>query len=142
MIPRFQHILLPVDFTPKNIAALDIALEMAVQYGSRISLLHVIERVHLPDDDELRALYAHLEVKAHLEMSEMAARFAIHQIPVSQHVTFGPRADEIVRFADEHAADLILMSSHKVDPNRLVKSWSTVSYHVSLLCSCPVLLVK
>ena len=33
MLPRFQHIIVPLDFTSKNQAALDIAFELSGQYG-------------------------------------------------------------------------------------------------------------
>jgi nucleotide-binding universal stress UspA family protein len=142
MIPRFKHILVPVDFTPKNAAAVDITLEMAVQYDARVSLLHVIERINLPDDEDLTSFYAKCEERTRSEMASMARRFDEPQIPTDQDVQFGNRVEEIVRFSVTRDVDLIVMSSHKVDPTKAMRSWSTVSYHVSLLCSCPVLLVK
>ena len=142
MIARFQHLLVPLDFTPKNNAALDITLEMAVQYDAKVSLLHVIERINLPDDEDLTSFYAKCEERTRIEMAEMARRFDEPQIPTAQDVRFGNRAEEIVRFAATREVDLIVMSSHQIDPTSATRNWSTVSYHVSLLCSCPVLLVK
>lgn len=142
MMPDFRHILLPVDFSEKNDAALDIAKKMAVQYDSRITLLHVIEKVELPDDEELRAFYDDLEKRASNEMGLMTNRFSETDIQVDRSVLFGRREEEIVRFSEERNVDLIVMSSHKIDRSKGVRSWNTVSYHVSLLCSCPVLLVK
>ena len=42
----------------------------------------------------------------------------------------------------EHNVDLIILNSHPSDPHAPGKSWSTVSYQVSLLSPCSVLLVK
>ena len=43
MLPRFRHILVPLDFDPKNQGALDIAIEVAQVNSARVTLLHVIE---------------------------------------------------------------------------------------------------
>ena len=44
--------------------------------------------------------------------------------------------------ANDRQADLIVMSSHRVDLEAAVQSIGTLSYQVSILCDCPVLLVK
>ena len=33
MLPRFQHILVPVDFTEKNLTALDLVFDLAVAFA-------------------------------------------------------------------------------------------------------------
>jgi hypothetical protein len=47
-----------------------------------------------------------------------------------------------VREARDWKVDLIVVSSHKIDPHAAVASLGTLSYQVSILCDCPVLLVK
>jgi len=47
-----------------------------------------------------------------------------------------------VREAVDRKVDLVVVSSHKVDPAATVQSLGTLSYQVSILCECPVLLVK
>lgn len=42
---RFQHILVPLDFTPKNQEALDVARELAVADEARITLLHIVQSI-------------------------------------------------------------------------------------------------
>ena len=39
-------------------------------------------------------------------------------------------------------ADLVVMSSHKPDLSKPLQTWATLSCQVSVLCPCPVLLVK
>jgi hypothetical protein len=34
------------------------------------------------------------------------------------------------------------MTSHTVDSERLSETWATLSYKVSVICRCPILLVK
>jgi nucleotide-binding universal stress UspA family protein len=61
---------------------------------------------------------------------------------VDRKILYGKRLIEIVRDACERKVDLIVMSSHKVDPAAGASSFGTLSYQVSILCDCPVLLVK
>jgi hypothetical protein len=59
-----------------------------------------------------------------------------------EKVIFGSRAHEIVRYAVETGVDLIVLSSHRLDPQNPSVGWGTVSYKVGILSKYPVLLVK
>ena len=52
------------------------------------------------------------------------------------------RKQYVAKVAERLKADLIVMSSHRVDPATAVQSLSMLSYQVSILCDCPVLFVK
>lgn len=149
MLARFEHLLVPVEFGHSNRETLEIAfsIELTVAYTPedrpRLTLLHVVQEIDADDgDDETEAFYQRLEARAATEMEAMAQRFAEAGITVDCRVRRGRPAREIVRFADEHGIDLIVMSSHQIDPDDPVRSWATVSYQVSVGCRCPVLLVK
>lgn len=142
MIPRFQHLLIPVDFTHKNRAALDIAFEIAMQNKARVTILHVIEAISSPGDDDLQAFYSDLETRALTEMDTMSQRFEEAGLTTDTKVRLGKRAREIVQFSEELDVDLIVMSSHKIKLDEPLQGWGTLSYQVSILCQCPVLLVK
>lgn len=142
MLPRFQHLLVPVDFTLKNQAALDIAFEMAELNAARVTFLHVIEEIEGVADDELGDFYQRLESRAKTELETMAQRFADAGLNVDRKIRFGKRAEEIVRDAAERGIDLIVMNSHPIDPQSPMHSISTISYQVSILCRCPILLIK
>jgi universal stress protein A len=142
MIPRFQHILIPLDFTEKSLPAIDIAFELAVANRARVTLLHVIEAIHLETDAELEQFYAKLEKRADAELERISQRFTTAGLPVDRKIRLGKRLAEIVNDAGERQADLIIMSSHKPDLERPRQTWATLSYQVSVLCPCPVLLVK
>jgi nucleotide-binding universal stress UspA family protein len=142
MLPRFQHILVPVDFTAKNQAALDIAFEMASQNSARVTLLHVIETIENVPQEELAAFYDRLNSRAETQLESRSQRFADAGVAVDRKIRHGKRLAEIVRDARDRKADLIVMSSHRVDPNAAAQSLGTLSYQVSILCDCPVLLVK
>ncbi|MGE5192000.1 MAG: universal stress protein [Deltaproteobacteria bacterium] len=142
MLPRFKHILVPVDFTEKNLPALDIVFELAVANHARVTLLHVIETMEIEADPELEQFYARLQARADSELERMAQRFIAANVAVDRKIRFGKRLNEIVRDSVERQADLIVMSSHKPDLQKPTQTWATLSYQVSVLCPCPVLLVK
>jgi universal stress protein A len=142
MLPRFQHLLVPVDFTEKNLAAIDIAFDLAVANHARVTLLHVIETVDVESDAELDQFYARLQARADSELERMSQRFLTAKIAVDRKIRFGKRLHEIVRDSVDRKADLIVMSSHKPDLQKPAQTWATLSYQVSVLCLCPVLLVK
>ena len=145
MLPRFHHILVPIDSTAKNSAALDIAFELAVQNKATTSLLHVVQSIDSggdSPDEETTEFYEHIRKRAESELERMSQRFLDADVPCEVKVRIGDRLQEIVEFAGHHAVDLIVMSSHRIDPNHLAETWGTLSYKVSVICECPILLVK
>ncbi len=146
MRPRFQHILVPIDFTQKNVAALDIAFDLASQNRARTTLLHVVESIESePDDDddeELREFYQQLGQRATTDLEGMSQRFSEAGLDVEFKVWVGNRVQEIVRCITEREVDLVVLSSHPIDAERPAQSLATVSYAVSIVCPCPVLMVK
>lgn len=145
MIPRFKHILIPVDLTPKNKSALEIAFEMAVENKAKVSLLHVTEKIELPDeqpDADTAAFYEKLRQRFMTELESMSQRFSAAGVDVEAKVHLGKPLLDIVDFSATHNVDLIIMSSHPIDPDEPLKSWGTLSYKVSVACACPILLVK
>lgn len=140
--PRFQHILVPVDFTEKNAASLDIAFEMAVERQARLTLLHVIETVEQAEDREIEDFYKMLQERARTKLDEIAARFIREGLIIDGEIVFGRRVQEIVRYSVDHEIDLIVLSSHKIDLEHPAGSYGTLSHQVSILCQCPALLVK
>ncbi|MGD9854905.1 MAG: universal stress protein [Planctomycetaceae bacterium] len=143
MLPRFHHILVPLDFSAKNMAALDIAFEMAEVNAARVTLLHVIERIETTaEDEESNAFYERLSRRADTELESRSQRFLNAGLSAEYKIRFGKRSEQIVQFVHERDIDLVILSSHLIDRNQPVKSMSTVSYQVSLFAPCPVLLVK
>jgi nucleotide-binding universal stress UspA family protein len=136
----FRHILCPVDFTDKNTSALDVVYAMLPQ--SRVTLLHVIERIEYAEDEETQQFYNGLEEKARERLAEMAQRFVDAGRSIETHTIFGRRGPEIVRYAIDADVDLVVLSSHKIDRQQLTGGWATLSYQISILCPFPVLLVK
>ena len=142
MAGLFKHILVPLDFTRKNAAALRIALSLAKQNGSRITLLHVVETIDYAEDEEIAAFYETLKKRARARLETCAERFKEAKIPVAEKIVIGKTGRGIVSYALRKGVDLIVLSSHKVKLNKQPKGWATLSYQVSILSQCPVMLVK
>ncbi len=72
----------------------------------------------------------------------MRRRFADAKLAVEWKIRVGKRAREIASYEAEHDIDLIVLSSHPINPDDPGGSLATLSYQVALLSRCPVLLVK
>ena len=141
----FRKILVPVDFTEKNEAALASAIEIAGRSDgaeSEVTLLHVIETIEHVEFDEMKDFYRGLEARAAARLFTMEERFQGAGVRVRHDILYGKRAEAIVRFAEDHEMDLMILSSHKVDREHPALGWGTISYRVAIVVRCPVLLVK
>jgi universal stress protein A len=138
----FKHILVPTDFSKNSKQALDIALHISKLNDGSVTLLHIIEIIADTSFEEFEAFYTKLENKAWKNMDDLVDRITEKDLEVEKKVIYGNRVNEIVKFADEHDVDLIVLNSHKVDINNPGKGWGTISYKVGILSNCPVMLVK
>ena len=131
----FKHVLIPVDFTSKNAAAIAVASELARQDGAEVTLLHVIETVENIPVKELKSFYEQLERKANRNISKLSKGARVS-------IVYGKRVNEIVKFATKKSMDLIVMSSHKPNLNNPSGDFGTISHRVAIIAPCAVLLVK
>ena len=138
----FKHVLIPVDFTSKNAAAISAASELARQYGAEVTLLHVIETVENIPIKELKSFYEQLERKANRNISKLRKTYFSSRRDSHVSIIYGKRANEIVKFATKKSVDLIVMSSHKPDLNNPSRDFGTISHRVAIIAPCAVLLVK
>ena len=136
----FRRVLVPVDFTRKNVRAVKIAAKLATSRGAALTLLHVIERVDAGDDGALAGFYRGLEKNARTKMGALLA--SAGKVPAHAEIVYGNRVDEVLRLAEENRTDLIVMGSHRVDRRHPGQNWGTISYKIGILARCPVLLVK
>ncbi|SEM41416.1 Nucleotide-binding universal stress protein, UspA family [Syntrophus gentianae] len=138
----FKHILVPVDFTPKNKKALEVTLQISGSEKVRVSLLHVVEIIEDATFDEFGDFYAGLQKRAEKKMAGLTAFCENHGAQVTDKIAFGNRVQEILKYAAETDVDLIVMSSHKLHLEEPSRDWGTISYKIGILSQCPVLLVK
>jgi nucleotide-binding universal stress UspA family protein len=75
-------------------------------------------------------------------MDGLAASLATDEIDVVQRIVFGSRVPEILAYAEESGAELIILVARPVDPSDPGSAWSGIAYQVSILASPSVLLLK
>jgi nucleotide-binding universal stress UspA family protein len=138
----FKHILVPTDLTEKSLKALAVAVKMALQDESKLTLLHVIETIEDSDCEEFSDFYQKLARRARRKMNQMLTLYEDLELSIEREILYGKRLAEIIRFSHDREIDLIVVSSHRIDMENLSQGWGTISYKVSILSRCPVLLVK
>ena len=138
----FKNILVPTDFLDDNQHALEIAARLCSMDSGKICLLHVIEVIQNTTFEEFEDFYSSLEKRSFEGLNAIIDRLNLTETAVVPQVVYGNRTHEIVRYAEENNVDLIIMKSHKVDLEERSQGWGTISYKVSILAQCPVLLVK
>ncbi len=142
---RFHSILVPTDFSRQAAGAIDMAIDLATRYGSRLKLLHVFAPlgVIVPEGfvpagaDEIERI-----VEATRERMEPdRARALASGIYVTCDTVQGAAATEIVEVAREGAHDLIVMGTHgRTGLRRLLLG--SVAERVVRGAPCPVLVVR
>ena len=131
---QIRRILFCVDFSAHSDAGLRYALSLAQEYNAELTMLHVIEdSVGAKDPEKVRA-----------EATEKLRRLLPSSGPmggmVKTHVSIGKPYAEIVRYARETAADLIILGVRGRNVLDLALFGST-THRVIQQSSCPVLAV-
>ena len=142
---QIKSILVPVDFSPPSKKALDYAVEVARQFKAKLTLLHVIEPVAMPDfamsfplameNDELMAM-----AKEQMERAVKAGRVP-RGIVERILVRFGRSFPEIAEASRTLKVDLIILSTHGYTGLKHALLGSTTE-RVVRHAPCPVLVVK
>ena len=108
---NFKRILFPVEFTPQcKIAARHVA-SYARHFDAEVSLLHV----------EMLPFEPYVWEPRTGRLNQMLDQFLVDEfagVKVRRHVAIGDPAQEIVRYANNEKADLIMMPTHGRGPFR------------------------
>lgn len=136
-----KRILVPTNFAQGLDKVLAAAQEVAAPQ-STLLLLHVIETIQDTPFDELKDFYAKLEESAKGKLQETAEQLQSSDLEVKTEVRYGERVKEILACADDFNAEMIILQSHRIDPDKPGESIATISYKVAVFCRCPVLLLK
>jgi nucleotide-binding universal stress UspA family protein len=131
-----------VDLSQRNERPLETALALATEWGSRVTLCHVIQRIAGLAPGELEVFYRTLVARAERRLRQAVRPFTDRAIEARTEVRVGEPATEIIRTTLREAVDLVVMGSHKVKPGRRARGWGTTSYKVGIFCQCSILLVK
>ncbi len=138
----FKNILVPTDLTEKSKKVLDIAISMIPKKTGEITLVHVIEMIEGIEDEDLSNFYKKLRNRAQKKMDEIVLEYKNYGLPINTEITIGKRVPEILRIVQERAVDLIIMKSHKIEDVRAAEGWATISYRITIMAPCPVMIVK
>jgi nucleotide-binding universal stress UspA family protein len=151
MEENFKRILVTTDFSEAGDHAIGHAFRMAADHGAEVLLLHVLELIVTPSP--LYAPYyptellspevrARAESDARSALQERVPRGGpLESVPYQALVVHGMPAEEIIRMAEHHEADLIVISTHGragITHFFLGSTAERVIRHVH----CPVLVVR
>jgi nucleotide-binding universal stress UspA family protein len=113
--PQIDRVLAPVDLSDQSQLVLDHAVALAESYAAPLDLLHVVEEAAYPNVyglDPLTPSQPNVQDRAREALETLASEVDLRTDPVNVHVLAGNAARDIVEFAEENAADLIVMATH------------------------------
>jgi nucleotide-binding universal stress UspA family protein len=131
---HLSKILLCTDFSDYALRALDYAFSLAMEYNAELTLLHVLENVHVSTD--LGSVVAH----ARDCLDNSIPNDAVNWCKFKSVVRIGRPYQEIVQLAIETQSDLIILGVRGRNALNLALFGST-THRVIQLGSCPVLAV-
>lgn len=140
-----QRIVLATDFSEHSMKAFPLAQSLAVGFGARLTLMHVVEK--FPIDAMLgqelaRDTSERLTGQARAQLMELAAALRRRDgLQADVAVRFGKPFDEITRGAKELDASLIVLSTHGYTGLKHAYLGS-VAERVVRHAHCPVLVVR
>ena len=143
---KLALLLVPVDFSDCSLRALDYAIALAMQFNSKIILLHVVEPAVYPENylvvsPTLDETNQNLLQSARERLAELCHRRIGHRIPAESLVRMGRAHSEIPDTAKALGADLIVLGTHGYTGLKHVLLGSTAE-RVVRHGPCPVLTVR
>ena len=151
---EIKRILVPHDGNQMSDKAVLYASKLAKGLNAEIILLYVIEEIEVPatlllgNDRVLierakRSIQKELEQNWNKFVQEKVKSLSAEKIGVSKDIRTGDAAEQIVKFAKENQADLIVMGSRRLEGgvSKVVVALGSVARKVSERASCPVMLV-
>ena len=147
MLP-IRRILAPTDFSERSHGALDAAAEMADHFGAEVLVTHIISPVPTPIPAAAGQMPIRLDVDQETVLEDTESRvddLVKERVPpdvkVRTEVRWGRPAETIVEMAEEHGADLIVISTRGATGlSRFVSG--SVTEKVVRLSEVPVLTVQ
>src|SRR5882762_4902789 len=140
-----RRLLVPTDFSDASRAAVEYGVAFAENFRCTLHLLHVLETVTGADPialdiPERSAIERSIEASAWDQLRRVLTSGEQARLTVELWIEWGSPVDEIIRYATEHAIDLISMGTHgRGGVERLLLG--SVAAHVVRRGPCPVLTV-
>ncbi|HZV11652.1 MAG TPA: universal stress protein [Candidatus Kapabacteria bacterium] len=113
---RIKRLLAPIDFSESSKQALHYAVEFARSFKAELHLLNVIEPVMYPAEMfgqvGMVDVESVLEKSANEEMQAWRTSLIPQDVPAVVETLHGRPFAEILRYAEEHEIDLIIIGTH------------------------------
>jgi nucleotide-binding universal stress UspA family protein len=138
----FRNILIPLGVSDEAQTAVAAAVTLAQPDPPRITLLHVIETIQDLASEEIEDFYRILRERAEATLEHCSNHLEALGLEVRKEIVVGKRAPEIARLAEELDCDLVILRSHRIDPESPTGGIGTISHQVAILANCAVLLIK
>jgi nucleotide-binding universal stress UspA family protein len=138
-LPR-RAVVVPIDFSDDSLAALETAKELVDDLGH----LHVIHVLAIWEPNEPGVIWETVDERSRAEHATEALRKKVAELGlegVQVVVRFGDAGHEIVDYAEEVKAELIVVSSHGRSGLTRLLIGSTAE-RIARLAHCPVLMLK
>ena len=144
----FNHILCPTDLKERSDIAVIKAVQIAHQFGSKITLLNIHEDFMDKDEremlrvsvDKMKEKYKRIAIDSKEEMKAAIHKLHADDIEVDYLLHSGKPEKVIVEIAEQLGTDLIVIGT---DGRDNVKDFivGTITEHVINAAPCPVLVV-
>lgn len=112
MTPSLERILVPVDFGPASLAALEYAVELAQKFGSKVTIVHTYSIPVTEYGDMIPWPIAEMERQAKAALDELLAKTRARYANVEGEVLFGETARQILDVIDAKKCGLVVMGTH------------------------------
>ena len=144
----FNHILCPTDLKERSDAAVKKAVQIAHQFGSKITLLNVHEEFMDKGErkmlrvsvDKMKEKYKRIAIESKEEMKTVIHRLHADDIEVDYLLHSGKPESVIVELAEQLGTDLIVIGTDGRD-NVIDFVVGTITEHVINAAPCPVLVI-
>ena len=115
---KIKNILLPTDFSKTSLAAAEYAVNLAMQYGAKIHLLHVLEKT--PPILTIRTLdlsrekiLESIETDAKVQLDKTNEKIKKHgNVEIIPALRKGIDYEEILNYSKEKKIDIIVIATH------------------------------
>jgi nucleotide-binding universal stress UspA family protein len=149
MISMFNHILCPTDLKERSDLAIKKAVQIAHQFGSKITLLNIHEEFMDKEEREMlrvsvnkiKEKYRRIAIHSKEEMKTVIHKLHADDIEVDYLLREGKPEKVIVEVAEQLGADLIVICTDGRD-NIMDFVTGTITEHVINAATCPVLVIR
>jgi len=136
----FRKILVATDFESASACALDLASGLAHEYEAELVIAHAIELFVPPYPVALMPEVPTIQHTAQQGLDEIVKRVQAVWPRVSGALLWGNPAEQVVRFAEDEAVDLVVVGTHgRKGPSRWLLG--SVAEKVTRAAHIPVLTV-